>query len=103
LTYRIKAVKNNILEISEPSNNASFLDYLTKLAFKQIGNVSAYDSKSKPFSDGGFSYARFADKAWVVLGVTAFFTTFFTDFFLATFFFAAIRALLNCEVNVPRI
>lgn len=32
-----------------------------------------------------------------------FFATFFTVFFLAIFFFAAFRALLMCEVNVPRI
>jgi hypothetical protein len=35
--------------------------------------------------------------------LTAFFTTFFTVFFFAIFFFAAMVALLICELNVPRI
>jgi hypothetical protein len=46
--------------------------------------------------------------AFLAVFLTAFFTTFFADFFLAIFFFAdfffaAIAALLLCEVNVPRI
>jgi len=30
LTFRTKEVKNIIFKILQPSNNASFLDYLTK-------------------------------------------------------------------------
>jgi hypothetical protein len=42
--------------------------------------------------------------AFLAVFLTAFFfATFFTVFFLAIFFFAAFRALLMCEVNVPRI
>jgi hypothetical protein len=42
--------------------------------------------------------------AFLAVFLTAFFfATFFTDFFFAIFFFAAIGALLICEVNVPRI
>jgi hypothetical protein len=46
--------------------------------------------------------------AFLAVFLTAFFTTFLTDFFLAIFFFAdfffaAMAALLICEVNVPRI
>ena len=42
--------------------------------------------------------------AFLAVFLTAFFfATFFTVFFFAIFFFAAIGALLVCEVNVPRI
>jgi hypothetical protein len=42
--------------------------------------------------------------AFLAVFLTAFFfATFFTVFFFAIFFFAAMVALLICEVNVPRI